>query len=236
MKRCPTCNRTYTDPNLSFCTEDGTPLQTEEPAGGSSVLSPYSPPGSYQPPVVREKRRRAWPWVLGLGGAFGLGAIVLLIAAAVLVPRLAKPVEGNKTTETTETTDKVETVVDAPPPADEKEVLAQLTEIESEWTKANINADKEKLGRILAEDYVGQSADGGLMGKTEYLNAIEPDTSIEKWELRDLKLQLAAKRATLTGEITYVFSERTLTYKFTDRFVWRNGRWQATGSEIQARE
>lgn len=29
MKRCPTCNRTYTDASLNFCLEDGTPLVSE---------------------------------------------------------------------------------------------------------------------------------------------------------------------------------------------------------------
>src|ERR1041385_6673845 len=29
MKRCPTCNRTYTDPSLNFCLEDGTPLAAD---------------------------------------------------------------------------------------------------------------------------------------------------------------------------------------------------------------
>lgn len=32
MKRCPTCNRTYTDPALNFCLEDGTPLAADAPA------------------------------------------------------------------------------------------------------------------------------------------------------------------------------------------------------------
>ena len=31
MKRCPTCNRTYTDLSLNFCLEDGTPLATDGP-------------------------------------------------------------------------------------------------------------------------------------------------------------------------------------------------------------
>ncbi len=31
MKRCPTCNRTYTDPSLNFCLEDGTPLVPDAP-------------------------------------------------------------------------------------------------------------------------------------------------------------------------------------------------------------
>src|SRR6266566_6365504 len=29
MKRCPNCNRTYTDLSLNFCLEDGTPLVSE---------------------------------------------------------------------------------------------------------------------------------------------------------------------------------------------------------------
>ncbi|HWF87408.1 MAG TPA: hypothetical protein VN659_01190 [Pyrinomonadaceae bacterium] len=29
MKRCPTCNRTYTDPSLNFCLEDGSPLAAD---------------------------------------------------------------------------------------------------------------------------------------------------------------------------------------------------------------
>jgi hypothetical protein len=31
MKRCPSCNRTYTDPSLNFCLEDGTPLVNDVP-------------------------------------------------------------------------------------------------------------------------------------------------------------------------------------------------------------
>jgi hypothetical protein len=29
MKRCPSCNRTYTDLSLNFCLEDGTPLVSD---------------------------------------------------------------------------------------------------------------------------------------------------------------------------------------------------------------
>jgi hypothetical protein len=34
MKRCPSCNRTYTDASLNFCLEDGTPLVGESAPGG----------------------------------------------------------------------------------------------------------------------------------------------------------------------------------------------------------
>ncbi|MEP6741102.1 MAG: hypothetical protein ABJB61_01280, partial [bacterium] len=33
MKRCPSCNRTYTDASLNFCLEDGTPLVAETAPG-----------------------------------------------------------------------------------------------------------------------------------------------------------------------------------------------------------
>ena len=38
MKRCRTCNRTYTDPNLSYCIDDGTPLITEAVADDESTV------------------------------------------------------------------------------------------------------------------------------------------------------------------------------------------------------
>ena len=37
--------------------------------------------------------------------------------------------------------------VNTPPPTDQEQVLAQLTNLEQEWTVANINADKKKLDR-----------------------------------------------------------------------------------------
>ena len=242
MKRCPTCDRTYTDSNLTFCVEDGTPLKAEEPEDESTVVSPYRPPGSYVPPRVAGpgQRRRLWPWVLGILGAFALGSAVLVIAAAVLAPRLAKPVErttptDNTEADNTETRDTAENAA-VPAPTNQDEVLAQLTDIENEWTAANLNADKKKLARILADDYVGPDAGGGLLGKAEYLDTIERDTRIEKWEFSALKVQLAGNRATLTGEIKYVIEGQDVAYKFIDKFVWRNGRWQATGSEIERKE
>ena len=47
MKRCPTCNRTYADAALSFCTADGTPLVDDAPAYQQTPAQP--PP--YQAPA-----------------------------------------------------------------------------------------------------------------------------------------------------------------------------------------
>src|ERR1044072_6216650 len=102
MKRCSTCRRTYDDPNLSFCIDDGTPLTPVEVEDDTTVVRPrnteendwnavaYQPPSPYVPPGTGAKQRRVWPWVVGIGGAFLLGIIALSIAALSLVPRLKR--------------------------------------------------------------------------------------------------------------------------------------------------
>ena len=255
MKRCTTCNRTFTDPNLSFCIDDGTPLTTI-PDDETTVVSPaYRPPSGYVPPGTNVRKRRAWPWVVGILGAFVLGIVTISIAAAVLVPRwmrraeelqrgappprqAERPANSNQSENTESITedDKPTENVDVPPPSDSEQVLAQLKDLEHEWTVANLNADKKALNRILADDYVGPTADGKDQGKAEYIQTIERDTQVDKWEFADLKVSLSGDRATLTGNITYFVDDREVVFDFTDKFVWRNGRWQATGSQVSRRE
>lgn len=52
MKRCPTCNRTYTDLSLNFCLEDGTPLTAAAPGGPdpNATLRYPSPRDTAEPP------------------------------------------------------------------------------------------------------------------------------------------------------------------------------------------
>ena len=181
------------------------------------------------PPV---KRRRAWPWIVGILGAFILGVVALMIAAAIFVPRILQSRQANPPVIVTpEKADPPQNAVDTPAPADETQVLAQLTEIENEWTVANINADRQKLDRILADDYVGQGPDG-LQGKKQYLEGIQRDRTTDRWEFDDLKVQLSGNRATLTGKVTFFTRAGEEAFNFVDKFVWRDGRWQATASEI----
>jgi hypothetical protein len=260
MKRCSTCNRTYTDPNLSFCIDDGTPLTPVESEDEATVVTPrrsdddesnavaYRPPGSYVPPGTEVPRRRVWPWVLGIAGFFILGIVTLGIAAAILAPRLrerqneqaasnnAKRAENSNTTaEPNSSSDNANESVDAPPPTDHAQVLAQLTDIENEWTAANLNADKKKLDRILADDFVGQG-EGELQSKADYIRTIERIGYVDKWEFSDLKLALTGDRATLSGKIAYIVRNEKQVFDFTDKFVWRDGRWQATGAVIAQSE
>ena len=269
MKRCSTCNRTYTDPNLSFCIDDGTPLTQVETDDDTTVVRQhnterdteenewnavaYRPPSPYVPPGTGTKpRRRVWPWVVGLAGAFIVGMMALSVVALILVPRLqrqrervgvgpgvgSRPENSNTHTPATPSNANSNSTenINTPPPSDHDQVLAQLKDLENEWTVANLNADKKKLDRILADDYVGQSdEDGGLQSKAEHIDTIERNTDVEKWEFSELNLNLAGERAMLSGIITYFVQDRSVSFDFKDRFVWRDGRWQATGAELKRR-
>ncbi|HJT25804.1 MAG TPA: nuclear transport factor 2 family protein [Pyrinomonadaceae bacterium] len=263
MKRCSTCNRTYTDPNLSFCIDDGTPLTpvatddettvvkprgNEDDDWNAVAYQPPSPPNPYAPPGVQaaKPRRRVWPWVVGIGGAFILGILALSIFFIVTVQRrfreserervgVSQPANSNTAENSNANSNST---VNTPPPANHDQVLAHLKDLENEWMVANVNADKKKLDRILADDYVGQSGpEGGLETKAEYLKRTERDDQIQKWEMSEEKLTLTGDRATLAGIVTFFLRDgRVGSFDFKDKFVWRDGRWQATGSELTPRK
>lgn len=221
----------------------------------------YQPPGSHAPGAEASKRK-VWPWIVGILAVLVVGIVGLGIAAAVLIPNLMRSAANRNssgasanverrigdnnsapnenTGELTENTNLEEDQDMAdqedenttPPPTDPEKVLADLTELEHEWTVANINADREKLDRILADDYVGPSSDGNSQGKADYLRTIKRDTSIQKWDFEDLKVDLRGNRAALSGVIRFQIAGREAGYRFTDKFVWRDGRWQAVGSEV----
>lgn len=112
MKRCPQCNRTYTDDALSFCLDDGSPLVGAAPMSDPSATvqypssrdttpqptiafsssqqaappppPPQAPAWTPMPPSAPQKRS-AWPWILGIGAVLvfmGIGVVVLIFALA----------------------------------------------------------------------------------------------------------------------------------------------------------
>lgn len=232
---------------------------SDPPDSGSS----YQPPGSYVPPgSYGQDKRRTWPVILGILALVLIVFAGLGIAAAVFIPSILK---ASKTAPTVNANVERHTgppppepksnannsnananansndnwnrdSSTTPPPTDEAQVLSDLTDLEHEWTAANINADKKKLDRILADDYVGVS-DGKPQGKAEYLKTIKRDSAIQRWSFEDLKASLKGDRVSLVGVIRLDVRDeqgqiQQAAFTFTDKFVWRDGRWQATGSEV----
>ncbi|HEV2825998.1 MAG TPA: DUF4440 domain-containing protein [Pyrinomonadaceae bacterium] len=219
-----------------------------------SAAPAYQPP-SYLPPGSRaEGKRRTWPWLLGILVIVALLVGGVGIAAVMLIPRMMRASTNTNTTNANVNRQNSNANLESrnsnsanansnsiaddstPPPTDREAVLTELKKLEDEWTVANINADKSKLNRILADDYVGIT-DGRAQGKAEYLKTIERDTSIQHWEFSNLKVSLNGDRASLTGLIKLDVKDENdqdqqLTFEFTDKFVWRDGRWQAISSQV----
>ena len=99
MKRCPTCQRTYTDASLNFCLEDGTPLLSDAAPSPPPVeiyhqqapllnqVDPTAQPRQWSPvpPMPPQRKSSAVWWVLGgivVAGIVVVGAMVMILALA----------------------------------------------------------------------------------------------------------------------------------------------------------
>lgn len=99
MKRCPTCQRTYTDAALNFCLEDGSPLISHaapsappaevyhQPAPLLNQVDMGGQPRQWSPvpPMPQRKKSTAVWWILGgllVGGIVVGGAVIMIIALA----------------------------------------------------------------------------------------------------------------------------------------------------------
>ena len=120
MKRCPQCNRTYTDDALSFCLDDGSPLvSTSAPSSfdpSATVQYPqarettpqptiaYSPGQQQQqppPPAVppawspmpppAPQKRSIWPWLIGIGAVL----VFMGIGVVILIFAIASVTNNN---------------------------------------------------------------------------------------------------------------------------------------------
>lgn len=60
MKRCPTCDQTYTDDALSFCINDGTALVGDRPSSYNPQATIMSPPPSVTQPPFDDAGMPGW--------------------------------------------------------------------------------------------------------------------------------------------------------------------------------
>jgi hypothetical protein len=215
----------------------------------------YQQPARLIPPPAAS---RAWPWAIGIGLVLVVGGAA--VAAAILVPKMMRAAQttngnenkvvkaninrpaDNRNVNTNGNSNSANTNANAnknsdpTAPTDETRVLSDLTAIENDWQAANIEGDKQKLQHILADDYVGTRADGTIQGKADYINDLKPDPAIKHSQFENLKVTLKGDRVTLEGlarlDVDVDGEVRELVLRFTDKYVWRDARWQAVGSEV----
>jgi ketosteroid isomerase-like protein len=112
----------------------------------------------------------------------------------------------------------------------------QLKQMEDDWQKATRTKDATLLKRIIAEDWIATNELGKILNREEYLSqtAANPDV-IQSNENTDMQVRVYGNTAVVTGGLTERGTRSgtayTDTYRWTDVFVRRGGRWQAVVSQ-----
>jgi hypothetical protein len=116
----------------------------------------------------------------------------------------------------------------------EERTRADLMQLERDIGKANINNDYAFFDRVEAEEFIFTDAGGGVTNKKQDLEGLKqppnPDVKLVAYEVDEMNVLLYDKTAVVTGRVT---TKRLVKGKevigqtrFTDVFVWRQGRWQ----------
>jgi len=116
-------------------------------------------------------------------------------------------------------------------------VEQQLKQMEDDWAKAIKNKDAATLRRIIAEDWVGTDEKGKVLNREQSISQTtsNPDV-IESEENFDMQVRVYGNTAIVIGGGTERGTRNgtayTDTYRWTDVFVKRSGRWQAVVSQL----
>jgi ketosteroid isomerase-like protein len=110
-----------------------------------------------------------------------------------------------------------------------------LMQMERDWTEAQLKKDAPTLGKILADDWVGQGPTG-VTTKAEALADLKSgDNKLESITLGDMKVRVFGDTAVVTGsddeKSSYKGKDTSGHYTWTDVFVKRQAHWQATASQ-----
>lgn len=115
----------------------------------------------------------------------------------------------------------------------DQEILIQL---ERDWEAAFLRKDVSFLAGILADEFVAIYPDGSRGDKAHELSLVAGfNQQIDSSRLEDFSVQVNGDNAvvTFTRRLTGPVQGRPteITYRFTDVFVWRAGRWQCVTSQ-----
>jgi ketosteroid isomerase-like protein len=113
---------------------------------------------------------------------------------------------------------------------------SELTQIEHRLVKAWIDGDREAVGSVLAADWSVIDLTGRVLTKAEVMKEFgSGDRRIESGSVDDLNVRVFGDIAIVTGRSvltgSYQGKKASVTQRFTDVFIKRDGRWQAVASQ-----
>jgi ketosteroid isomerase-like protein len=115
-------------------------------------------------------------------------------------------------------------------------VADQLKQVEKNWTDAQKTRNVEKLGEILADNWIGIGWDGETSDKAKALAELKsPGNSLDSIDMGPMQVRVFGSTAIVTGSDTEKSKEHgkdsSGKYIWTDVFVKQNGKWRAIASQ-----
>lgn len=111
-------------------------------------------------------------------------------------------------------------------PTGQKKDEATLVQMEQTWVRVVQQHNRAGLGCLLAAEFEEAEADGQLMNRAQMLATADSS--------QDAQVELSELHAHIYGDVAYVRgiglakrgNQTTAKTRFTDIFVYRDGRWQ----------
>jgi len=119
-----------------------------------------------------------------------------------------------------------------------KKVGRELIRLEEEWHNAYVRHDPAPLERILADEYVAISGNGGRHNKALAIEGLKTDTATYEYSTPyDLDMRFYGNTVVVVGRTkekgrNQNGTEFTAEYRWTDVFVKRQSRWQCVAAQV----
>lgn len=112
----------------------------------------------------------------------------------------------------------------------------QIGKLERDWAQATVKDGAAAVDQYEADDIISTDPGGRVTDKAQdKMDLSSGDLKFQSMELSDLKVRAYGNTAVATGantlKGTYKGQDISGTYRFTDTWVKRNGKWQAVASQ-----
>ena len=115
--------------------------------------------------------------------------------------------------------------------------VEEFTRVENDWNKAVLNKDSKTLELLYAKEYTYTSPTGEVSDKQKDIQEVTSGTYklLAQPVLSDIKVNSFENVSIVTGintvKSTYKGKDASGSYRFTDVFIMRDGRWQCVSTQ-----
>jgi ketosteroid isomerase-like protein len=113
----------------------------------------------------------------------------------------------------------------------------EVRKAEQAWVEASQNMDRGTMERLIAEDFVGVTTTGAVLGKQDILPPPEGQQGAQSTTLRDLQVHVFGETAVGVGAMVFQGKDGSGgAVKFSNVWLNRNGKWQMISAHLGPRE